>query len=99
MPALVNSRVGSLRGTKGEDGTTLWPRSAKNSRNPLRTSERLFMGPVVTAPKNLVTPGFWHPRPQENGPEKDGAARADAPKNRGRPSFTRDALCRGVEFG
>jgi hypothetical protein len=30
MPALVNSRVGSLRGTSGEDGTTLWPRSAKN---------------------------------------------------------------------
>ena len=25
MPALVNSKVGSLRGTSGEDGTTAWP--------------------------------------------------------------------------
>src|SRR5579863_8740939 len=58
MPALVNSRVGSLRGTSGEDGTMVWPRSAKNSRNPERTSERLFMGSFVTALKNLVTHGF-----------------------------------------
>src|SRR3954463_2255045 len=56
MPALVKSRVGSLRGTSGEDGTTAWPRWAKKSRNPVRTSLRLFMEPVVTGPKSLVTP-------------------------------------------
>src|SRR5712692_7648219 len=32
MPALVNIRVGSLRGTSGEDGTTAWPFRAKKSR-------------------------------------------------------------------
>ena len=29
MPALVNSSVGSLRGTSGEDGTISWPFLAK----------------------------------------------------------------------
>src|SRR5664279_3205402 len=33
MPALVNISVGSLRGTKGDDGTISWPLSAKNFRN------------------------------------------------------------------
>src|SRR5256885_17188081 len=33
MPALVNIRVGSLRGTSGDDGTISWPFSAKKSRN------------------------------------------------------------------
>src|SRR3981189_2776138 len=33
MPALVNIRVGSLRGTSGDDGTMAWPLSAKNFRN------------------------------------------------------------------
>src|SRR5580700_5018477 len=32
MPALVNIRVGSLRGTSGDDGTTVWPLRAKKSR-------------------------------------------------------------------
>jgi hypothetical protein len=29
MPALVNIKVGSLRGTSGEDGTISWPFAAK----------------------------------------------------------------------
>src|SRR5271169_978418 len=33
MPALVNIKVGSLRGTSGDDGTISWPLSAKNLRN------------------------------------------------------------------
>src|ERR1700730_9428991 len=33
MPALVNIRVGSLRGTSGDDGTISWPFFAKKSRN------------------------------------------------------------------
>src|SRR6267154_326190 len=33
MPALVNIKVGSLRGTSGDDGTISWPFSAKKSRN------------------------------------------------------------------
>src|SRR5574340_380345 len=32
MPALVNSRVGSLPGTSGLEGTTVWPLEAKKSR-------------------------------------------------------------------
>src|SRR3546814_18360417 len=39
MPELVNSRVGSLPGTSGADGTMVWPRAEKNSRKPRRTSE------------------------------------------------------------
>src|SRR5436190_4612249 len=37
MPAVVNRSVGSL-GTSGDDGTTLWPRAAKKSRNERRSS-------------------------------------------------------------
>src|SRR6185295_11349612 len=33
MPALVNIRVGSLRGTSGLEATTSWPSRRKNSRN------------------------------------------------------------------
>jgi hypothetical protein len=33
MPALVNIKVGSLRGTSGDDGTISWPFSAKKSKN------------------------------------------------------------------
>jgi len=32
MPALVNIKVGSLRGTSGEDGTISWPFWAKKFR-------------------------------------------------------------------
>src|SRR5262249_23296342 len=32
MPALVNIKVGSLRGTNGEDGTISWPFLAKKFR-------------------------------------------------------------------
>ena len=32
MPALVNIKVGSLRGTSGEDGTISWPLSLKKFR-------------------------------------------------------------------
>src|SRR3569833_2480578 len=38
MPAFVNSRVGSFPGTRGLDGTTVWPCSRKNSRKAVRTS-------------------------------------------------------------
>src|SRR5690606_19156759 len=44
MPELVNSRVGSLAGTNGAEGTTAWPRAAKNSRKSLRISEVVFIG-------------------------------------------------------
>src|ERR1700675_865942 len=33
MPALVNIKVGSLRGTSGDDGTISWPFLAKKLRN------------------------------------------------------------------
>src|SRR5262245_52207499 len=33
MPALVNIKVGSLRGTSGDDGTTVWSFRAKKFKN------------------------------------------------------------------
>jgi hypothetical protein len=43
MPALVNSRVGSLPGTSGLDGTTACPFERKNSRKSRRMSAVVFM--------------------------------------------------------
>src|SRR5437762_10247560 len=37
MPAVVKSSVGSL-GTSGADGTSVWPREVKKSRNARRSS-------------------------------------------------------------
>ena len=91
MPALVKSKVGSLRGTSGEDGTTVWPRSAKKSRNPERTSDRLFMGLLVAGGSNLVIAGLKRPWPTKNRrrPPAAGATRVaerrSAIKNKGRP--------------
>src|SRR6202789_4575246 len=56
MPALVNSRLGSLRGTSGEDGTTACCRSRKKSRKLARTSVRLCMRTYVTATSTDVIP-------------------------------------------
>src|SRR3546814_13945669 len=53
MPELVNSRVGSLPGTSGADGTMVWPRSAKNSRKTRRMSE------VVRVLDVGVMAGVW----------------------------------------
>src|SRR6476660_4176669 len=50
MPALVNIKVGSLRGTSGEDGTTSWPFLAKNSRKVERTWLTLVMA-VALSPR------------------------------------------------
>ena len=47
MPALVNSSVGSLPGTRLEEATTVWSRSLKKLRNALRTCAALMKG------------GFW----------------------------------------
>src|SRR5659263_465511 len=38
MPALVNIKVGSLRGTSGDDASTVWSLRAKKSRKLLRRS-------------------------------------------------------------
>src|SRR5690606_31688439 len=43
IPELVNSRVGSLAGTSDAEGTTAWPRAAKNSRKSLRIPEVVFI--------------------------------------------------------
>src|ERR1700754_5228645 len=58
MPALVNIRVGSLRGTSGDDGTISWPFSAKKSKNfdlisltPLMfTQSEICPGRTATSP-------------------------------------------------
>ena len=47
MPALVNSKVGSLRGTSGLDGTISWPFLAKKSRNAARISLVVCMREIV----------------------------------------------------
>src|SRR6476661_2867395 len=46
MPALVNIRVGSLRGTSGDDGTMAWPLSAKNLRNV----DLISLTPLILVP-------------------------------------------------
>src|SRR5258707_7098418 len=46
MPALVNISVGSLRGTKGDDGTISWPLSAKNFRNV----DLISLTPLILVP-------------------------------------------------
>src|SRR5687768_13701479 len=44
MPEFVKSRVGSLPGTSGADGTMVWPLEAKKSRKSRRMSEVLTLG-------------------------------------------------------
>src|SRR5579871_3249829 len=55
MPALVNSSVGSLPGTSEEDGTIVWPRSAKNCRKARRTCVALRYGGWFVMLRR------WHP--------------------------------------
>ena len=38
MPAVVSNTVGSLIGTREEDGTSRWPFDSKNETNAARTS-------------------------------------------------------------
>src|ERR1041385_4649682 len=98
MPALVNSKVGSLRGTSGEDETTLWPRSAKNSRKPERTSERLFMGSGCKGPEKACHPGIsarqnrqktaQNPRETKGAPHSQGAPFAEESCRAANPETT-----------
>jgi len=46
MPALVNIRVGSLRGTNGDDGTISCPALAKVPRKAARMSLTPLMKPA-----------------------------------------------------
>src|SRR5579863_8308732 len=46
MPALVNIKVGSLRGTSGDDDTISWPLSAKN----LRKVDLISLTPLIKRP-------------------------------------------------
>ncbi len=48
MPALTNSKLGSLCGTSGAEGITAWSLPPKKLRNWLRTSLRLGMGPAAS---------------------------------------------------
>jgi hypothetical protein len=70
MPALVNRRVGSLRGTSGEEGTMVWPRSAKKSRNPERTSARLVLAVLVRLLSAPLLSGWLFMAPVVAGDEK-----------------------------
>jgi hypothetical protein len=62
MPELVNSRVGSLPGTSGADGTMVWPLPLKNSRKSLRIWEVVnladaFIGGWQSAGRRTRTTG------------------------------------------
>src|SRR5690606_36642422 len=59
MPALVKRRVGSLAGTRDEDGTRSWPRSAKKSRNAERTCAAFMPGKLyrIVHAGNVRAPG------------------------------------------
>src|ERR1700723_1000660 len=50
MPALVNIKVGSLRGTSGDDGTISWPLSAKN----LRKVDLISLTPLMGSNREYV---------------------------------------------
>src|SRR4030095_8335820 len=47
MPELVNISVGSLPGTRGLDGTTVWPFEEKKSRKVLRMSATVALGVIA----------------------------------------------------
>ncbi|MNV95834.1 hypothetical protein D3C71_1907730 [compost metagenome] len=47
MPELVNISVGSLPGTRGLDGTTVWPLETKKSRKDLRMSATEKVGVLM----------------------------------------------------
>jgi hypothetical protein len=55
MPALVNISVGSLRGTSGEERTTVWPLPSKKVRNFWRISEAFMSrgAGVSIAPRSI----------------------------------------------
>jgi hypothetical protein len=66
----VNIRVGSLRGTSGDDGTISWPLSAKNLRNvdlisltPLISVQSQYRpesaGRFRHFPSDFVSKSFW----------------------------------------
>src|SRR3546814_7971731 len=57
MPELVNSRVGSLAGTSDAEGTTAWPRAAKNSRKSLRIPEVVFIRKRLSDLARIETDG------------------------------------------
>ena len=72
MPELVNISVGSLPGTSGLEGTTVWPLDAKKSRKVLRMSATVNWGVMLwvlgarAAPRGgrgklLILPGEARP--------------------------------------
>src|SRR5438445_2763641 len=91
MPALVSSSVGSS-GTSDDDGTIVWPRRAKKSRNVRRMLEA-FIGaaPLAGAVEDLVPQlrlGLLH------GPEAllDGGAQPAADGGHHLPGLGRDGI-------
>src|SRR5580698_10582788 len=58
MPALVNSRVGSLAGTSEELRTMRWPRSAKKSRKRCLISEPVTENPSGSGVKFNCSEGW-----------------------------------------
>src|SRR4029077_15687728 len=77
IPALVNSKVGSLRGTSGLDGTTSWPCRWKYARKAARMSLAVCMTkiwaffarkPRVRARLRPDDLWFWPGAAQQNKP-------------------------------
>src|SRR5437763_7246507 len=57
MPALVNIKVGSLRGTNGEDDTISWPFSAKK----FRKVDLISLTPLMFIQSGVLGPATRHP--------------------------------------
>src|SRR5690606_33159843 len=84
MPELVNSRVGSLAGTSGAEGTISWPLPRKNSRNSLRMRAVVYWLDVVMTglggrPGGLVLPATLRHEAHGQGRQPGKAARLANP--------------------
>src|SRR5690606_16870964 len=103
MPELVNSRVGSLPGTSGADGTMVWPLEAKKSRKSRRMPAVLMSGGVVmlakagvagatcgtAIPHDAGAESSWQPNPAS----LQGGTRPHPPEGPADASHHSDGAC------
>ncbi len=92
MPELVNIRVGSLPGTSGADGTTVWPRSRKNSRKRARMSAVFIDGEARSNKPPIVpqAPPDHSPRSQRADMQVGVSAAKPMPRARNSCNAKRD---------
>src|SRR5690606_3491472 len=101
MPELVNSRVGSLPGTSGADGTMVWPLPLKNSRKSLRMRAVVYgvVGVIWLRLADGSGPGrAWRARTDGKSTGKGYQSAASGRRNAG-PSPVRQAPARPASAG